>query len=203
MLHQYSTATAQKHALTGFHSVGVLDIVSTMPAPSSVAKASHNALLNRLATSTGATCGLGRMRICVLLLLLIAAPFAQAQLQVDQEPLVFESPAQQERFNALVEELRCLVCQNQNLADSDAPLAHDLRRDIHDMMQAGQSDAQIKQFLIERYGDFVLYRPPVQGNTLILWFAPALLLLGGAATVIYSVRRRKRLLSERPGSGDA
>lgn len=143
------------------------------------------------------------MRFCVLLLLLIAAPFCQAQLQVDQEPLVFESPAQQERFNALVEELRCLVCQNQNLADSDAPLAHDLRRDIHDMMLAGQSDAQIKQFLIERYGDFVLYRPPVQGNTLILWFAPGLLLLVGAATVIYSVRRRKRLLPEASGDGDA
>lgn len=143
------------------------------------------------------------MRTYVLLLLLMAAPLGLAQVQVDQEPLVFESPAQQERFNALVAELRCLVCQNQNLADSDAPLAHDLRRDIHDMMLAGQSDAEIKQFMIERYGDFVLYRPPVQGNTLILWFAPGLLLLVGAATVIYSVRRRKRLLSETSGDGGA
>lgn len=143
------------------------------------------------------------MRICVLIMLLLASVLGQAQVQVDQEPLVFESPAQQERFNNLVAELRCLVCQNQNLADSDAPLAHDLRRDIHEMMLAGQNDAQIKQFMIERYGDFVLYRPPVQGNTLILWFAPGLLLLVGAATVIYSVRRRKRLLSETSGNGDA
>ena len=96
-----------------------------------------------------------------------------------------------------------LICQNQNLADSDAPLAHDLRDEIYKMMKAGHSNDQIKQFLIERYGDFVLYRPPVQGNTLVLWLGPALLLLGGLAVVIFSVRKRAQLIpageTEKPG----
>jgi cytochrome c-type biogenesis protein CcmH len=134
-------------------------------------------------------------RILLALLVSLAAPSGLAQLQTDQEPLVFSSAEEQQRFNALTEELRCLVCQNQNLADSDAPLAHDLRHEIHAMMQTGKSDEEIKRFLIERYGDFVLYRPPVQGNTLVLWFAPVLLLLAGAATVFVSVSRRKRLLA--------
>jgi cytochrome c-type biogenesis protein CcmH len=134
-------------------------------------------------------------RILLALLVSLAAPSGLAQLQTDQEPLVFSSAEEQQRFNALTEELRCLVCQNQNLADSDAPLAHDLRHEIHAMMQTGKSDEEIKRFLIERYGDFVLYRPPVQGNTLVLWFAPVLLLLAGAATVYVSVSRRKRLLA--------
>lgn len=140
------------------------------------------------------------IRLLLTLALLVPA-VALSQLQTDQEPLVFSSEAQQQRFNALTEELRCLVCQNQNLADSDAPLAHDLRHEIHDMMEAGQSDEEIKQFLIVRYGDFVLYRPPVQGNTLVLWFAPALLFGAGAAAVIVSVRRRRRLMPETPVDG--
>lgn len=137
----------------------------------------------------------------VLLILLSAGVFAQ--VQVNQEPLVFDSPQQQERFNQLTGELRCLVCQNQNLADSDAPLAHDLRDEIHEMMQAGHSDEEIKSFLVERYGDFVLYRPPVKGNTLILWLGPALLLLGGAVVVGVSVRKRKVLLEPAHKEEDA
>ena len=111
-----------------------------------------------------------------------------------QEPLVFESQQQQDRFNQLTQELRCVVCQNQNLADSDAPLAHDLRNEIFNMMQAGQDDAQIKSFLIERYGDFVLYKPPMQGNTLFLWLAPGFLLLAGATVILMTIRKRKALL---------
>jgi cytochrome c-type biogenesis protein CcmH len=117
----------------------------------------------------------------------------QAQIQVNQEPLVFESAEQEERFNRLTLELRCLVCQNQNLADSDAPLAHDLREEIHEMMLAGQSDEEIKTFLVERYGDFVLYKPPVKGNTLVLWAAPILLLLMGGVVVAVVVRRQSAL----------
>ncbi|HET6593562.1 MAG TPA: cytochrome c-type biogenesis protein, partial [Xanthomonadales bacterium] len=94
-----------------------------------------------------------------LLLLFLAAPLSA------QEPLVFEDAAQEARYNDLTLELRCLVCQNQNLADSDAPLAQDLRREIYGMMMAGQTDEQIKSFMVDRYGDFVLYRPPVQANT--------------------------------------
>jgi cytochrome c-type biogenesis protein CcmH len=135
------------------------------------------------------------MKTLILAVLLLASVGVAAQIQVNQEPLVFDTPEQQERFNSLTVELRCLVCQNQNLADSDAPLAHDLRDEIYKMMITGQSDDEIKTFLVERYGDFVLYRPPVKGNTMILWLAPALLLLGGAAVVGLNVRKRNQLLA--------
>ena len=117
-----------------------------------------------------------------------------------QEPLVFENQQQQDRFDRLTRELRCLVCQNQTLSDSDAPLAHDLRREVHHMLQSGQSNDQIKLFLVERYGDFVLYRPPVQTNTYLLWLAPLILLLGGALVLRVSIRKRAALLasSENP-----
>jgi cytochrome c-type biogenesis protein CcmH len=123
------------------------------------------------------------------LLLMLAAPL------LAQEPLVFEDAAQEQRYNDLTLELRCLVCQNQNLADSDAPLAQDLRQEIYDMMMAGQTDEQIKVFMVERYGDFVLYRPPVQGNTLALWALPIVLLFGGAVVVFFTVRNRNRKLA--------
>jgi len=112
-----------------------------------------------------------------------------------QEPLVFENQQQQDRFDRLTQELRCLVCQNQNLADSDAPLAHDLRREVHKMLQSGQSNEQIKQFLVDRYGDFVLYRPPLQKNTYLLWLAPLILFLGGALVVRSSIKKRSAMLS--------
>ena len=133
-------------------------------------------------------------RLSLLLALLLALPALAV------EPLEFSSPEQQARFERLAAELRCLVCQNQSLADSDAPLAHDLRREVYDMMQTGRSDEEIKRFLIERYGDFVLYRPPVQANTLVLWLAPGVLLLTGVLVVAFSVRRRALLLAQ---SGDA
>jgi cytochrome c-type biogenesis protein CcmH len=119
------------------------------------------------------------------------------------EPLVFEDPRQEQRFIELTEELRCLVCQNQTLSDSDAPLAHDLRREIHGMMVAGRSDQEIKTFMVERYGDFVLYRPPMQSNTIVLWAAPLLLLLVGGAVVIRAVRKRAALLEDDDPSADA
>jgi cytochrome c-type biogenesis protein CcmH len=111
---------------------------------------------------------------------------------VAQEPLVFEDAAQEARYLVLTREFRCLVCQNQNLADSDAPLAHDLRQEIYEMLQAGSSDDQIRSFLVDRYGDFVLYRPPVKANTMALWALPALLLCAGAVIVLIAVRRQKR-----------
>ncbi len=119
-----------------------------------------------------------------------------------QEPMVFENQQQQDRFDQLTQELRCLVCQNQNLADSDAPLAHDLRREVHEMLMSGQSNEQIKQFLVERYGDFVLYRPPVQQNTYLLWLAPLILLLGGALVVRSSIKKRTALLATDQHSQD-
>lgn len=124
-----------------------------------------------------------------LLLLFLAAPLSA------QEPLVFEDAAQEARYNDLTLELRCLVCQNQNLADSDAPLAQDLRREIYGMMMAGQTDEQIKSFMVDRYGDFVLYRPPVQANTVALWGMPGILLVLGAVIVFFTVRNRNRKLA--------
>lgn len=94
------------------------------------------------------------------------------------------------RLKKLDEELRCLVCQNQSLADSNAPLAQDLRREVRSLADAGKSDAQIKEFLVARYGDFVLYKPPVKGTTWLLWFGPFVLLAGGAV-VWWSVSRRR------------
>jgi cytochrome c-type biogenesis protein CcmH len=112
-------------------------------------------------------------------------------LVLSSAPLVFNDSDQEQRFQHLTEELRCLVCQNQNLADSDAPLAQDLRQEIHDMLMAGRSDDEIRSFLVDRYGDFVLYRPAVKGNTLMLWLAPVLLLLAGGVVVAFNVRRHR------------
>ncbi|MFT5770422.1 MAG: cytochrome c-type biogenesis protein CcmH [Lysobacterales bacterium] len=136
------------------------------------------------------------MKYAIFCFLIMSAVNSLAQIAVDQEPLVFENAQQQQRFDDLTAELRCLVCQNQNLADSDAPLAHDLRDEIFKMMQSGNSNEQIKLFLTERYGDFVLYKPPLQGNTLFLWLAPLVLLLAGGAVVIYNIRKRTGLLSD-------
>jgi cytochrome c-type biogenesis protein CcmH len=115
-----------------------------------------------------------------------------AGASVAQEPLVFDNAEQEARYLQLTKEFRCLVCQNQNLADSDAPLAHDLRKEIHEMLQAGSTDNQIRSFLVDRYGDFVLYRPPVKANTMALWALPALLLCVGAVIVLIAVRRQTR-----------
>jgi len=121
------------------------------------------------------------------LLLFSSIAFAQAI-----DPLPFKDHAQEVRFQALTRELRCLVCQNENLADSNADLARDLRHEVFDLMQQGKSDEEIKQYLVDRYSDFVLYDPPVQGSTVLLWFGPLAILLAGAAVVIVTVRRRGR-----------
>ena len=96
-----------------------------------------------------------------------------------------------ERMKALSEELRCLVCQNQTLADSNADLAVDLKRQIETLLVQGRSDKEIRDYMLARYGDFVLYRPPVQSNTWFLWFGPFLMLLGGGL-LWWLVQRRSR-----------
>jgi len=128
-----------------------------------------------------------RTLLLALLLSCIAPAFAQA---VDPAPLVFRDQAEARRFHALTEELRCVKCQNQSLADSNAQIAHDLRREVLDLMREGRSDAEVKDFLVARYGEFVLYRPRVEGATWLLWFGPALLLLLGGFVVARIVRRR-------------
>jgi cytochrome c-type biogenesis protein CcmH len=105
----------------------------------------------------------------------------------------FDDPALEQRFQRLTAELRCLVCQNQSLADSNADLAEDLRRQVYDMLRAGSDDRAIVDFMVVRYGEFVLYRPPLQLSTYLLWFGPFLLLAGGLVVLIYIGRRRRRL----------
>ena len=108
------------------------------------------------------------------------------------DPLPFKNHAEELRFQALTKQLRCLVCQNESLADSNAPLAADLRRDVFQQMQAGKSDDEIKAWLTARYSDFVLYDPPLHAGTWLLWFGPMLVLLAGGAAIIVVVRRRAR-----------
>ena len=108
------------------------------------------------------------------------------------EALTFATPAQETRYRSLVAELRCLVCQNQNLADSNAELAQDLRRVTYQMIRAGRSDAEIVDFMVTRYGDFVLYRPPLTPATLFLWAGPVIFLLLGLAFAARTLRSRFR-----------
>jgi len=110
------------------------------------------------------------------------------------EPYDFDSELQRQRFQSLAEELRCTVCQNQSLADSDAPLATDLRDEIFRMLQDNRSDQEIRNFMVERYGDYVLYRPPVAGHTLLLWGGPIALLLIGLVTAVFVIRKRRKAL---------
>jgi cytochrome c-type biogenesis protein CcmH len=116
--------------------------------------------------------------------------FAQKAPSAADAPLTFANPAEEQRFHALVAELRCVMCQNQSLADSNAMIARDLRREVLELMRQGKSDAQIKDFLVDRYGQFVLYRPQVRGGTWLLWFGPALVLLIGGIVVARIVRQR-------------
>ncbi|HEY4528721.1 MAG TPA: cytochrome c-type biogenesis protein [Luteimonas sp.] len=130
---------------------------------------------------------------CLLVLfaaLLLPAGPASAQAVRNVQPLEFRDRAEEQRFHRLTLELRCVMCQNQSLADSDAPIAHDLRREVFNLMREGRSDDEIKQFLVERYGEFVLYRPQFGGGTLLLWLGPAVVLLAGAVVVVVVVRRR-------------
>lgn len=108
------------------------------------------------------------------------------------DPIVYNSPAEEVRFKALAAELRCVMCQNQSIADSNAPIAHDLRMEVLRLMREGRSDSEIKQYLVERYSDFVLYEPPLRKGTWLLWAGPFLLLLAGAAGVFMIIKRKNR-----------
>ena len=110
----------------------------------------------------------------------------------------FESDAEEKRFQTLAEELRCLVCQNQSLADSDAGLAEDLRLEVLEQMRAGKSDQEVIDFLVSRYGNFVRYRPPVEPSTWALWFGPFVVFLLGGFAVVRTIQRRAQLSDEDP-----
>lgn len=127
------------------------------------------------------------MRALILSLCLVSTvAFASSA----NEAAMADDPVAEKRLQALSKELRCLVCQNETIADSNAELAVDLRREIRGMIKNGQSDGQIIDFLVARYGDFVLYRPPVKGNTLLLWGGPIAMLLIGLLSLRAYLRRR-------------
>jgi cytochrome c-type biogenesis protein CcmH len=132
--------------------------------------------------------------VCLLLLLSLWALGVVGQ-PVQPGP---DDPAIEQRLKNLSQELRCLVCQNETLADSRADLADDLRREIREQMKAGKSDKEIVAFLTQRYGDFVLYRPPVKPTTYLLWFGPFLLLFGGLIFLYRYVKQRRNAISEKP-----
>ena len=127
--------------------------------------------------------------LILLVALVILAPFAGAAIF---EPREFDSPEQEASYKELTNELRCLVCQNQNIADSEAELAGDLRREVYTMLRDGKNRDQVVEFMVNRYGDFVLYRPPLRASTIALWSGPFILGLGGLAFLIYQIRRRTR-----------
>lgn len=127
--------------------------------------------------------------LAVLMLFCVWLPSAQA---VDSEP-PFNNPQLQQRYERLIHEFRCLVCFDESIANSDADLAADFRRQIHAMVAEGKSDQQIKSFMVKRYGDFVLYKPPLQPNTWLLWSGPFLLLLIALAALTFILRRRARM----------
>lgn len=140
------------------------------------------------------------MRMVAVQLLLLLS-FGFAAIAQEAKPMA-EDPELEKRVLRLSQELRCLVCQNETLADSRADLAVDLRNQVREQMRAGKSDEQIIAFLTERYGDFVLYNPPVKPSTYLLWFGPFLLLLAGLAFLYRYVRQRRELITEQPLSVD-
>ena len=132
-----------------------------------------------------------RLVSVLALCLLLGAGTAHAGVTL--EAFKFDSKAEEQHFKDLIEELRCLVCQNQSLADSDAELAHDLRAEVYDMIQAGKNDEEIVEFLVARYGDFVLYKPPVKPSTYLIWFGPFVLLIIAALLLLRSMRRQQKV----------
>ena len=133
----------------------------------------------------------------LILLLLFVASLPSLSLAKEAQPASAD-PALEERVMNLSRELRCLVCQNETLADSRADLAEDLRNQIREQMKAGKSDKEIIAFLTARYGDFVLYRPPVRPSTYLLWFGPFALLVIGLVLLFRYLKQRRQLIHDQP-----
>ena len=129
-----------------------------------------------------------RALFALLVVLMLALP----AFALDTAP-AFDDPAQQERYQRIIRELRCLQCRSESIADSGVTLAADLRRQVREMMAAGKSDQEIFQHMVDRYGDYVLYKPPVTPRTWLLWGAPILLLVGGGAIAAFVIARKSKL----------
>jgi cytochrome c-type biogenesis protein CcmH len=128
-----------------------------------------------------------------IILILVALVFVCDKAFAVIETHEFDSEMQRKRYQSFVEEMRCPKCQNQNLAGSDSPISADLRNELYEMIKAGKSDREIVDFMVERYGDFILYRPRVSPVTYILWGAPVVLLIVGIVVLIIILRRRRQL----------
>jgi len=134
-------------------------------------------------------------RLGLLIAFVLAAALGVAQAK-DAAPVAAD-PVLEARMQRIAIELRCLVCQNQTIADSPAGLSDDLRRDIREQLQRGATDQQVVQYMTDRYGDFIRYRPPVKGSTMALWIGPAVLLVLGIAVLVIALRRRAKLAPDR------
>ena len=132
------------------------------------------------------------LKVLLVLGLLVLAPFAMAK---EATPMAVD-PEMEKTVNEISAELRCLVCQNQTIADSHAGLAVDLKNQVREMVQKGQSQDEIVEFMVTRYGDFVLYRPPVKASTMLLWVGPFLLLLIGLTVLVINLRKRTKLVKD-------
>lgn len=141
-----------------------------------------------------------KMKRATLLLMLLSC-FSFSVVAKEAQPSAAD-PVLEERVMKLSKELRCLVCQNETLADSRADLAEDLRGQIREQMKAGKSDKEIVAYLTDRYGKFILYNPPVDPTTYLLWFGPFILLLAGLGFLFRYVKQRKELITEQPLSAD-
>ncbi|MEP4484659.1 MAG: cytochrome c-type biogenesis protein [Halioglobus sp.] len=130
------------------------------------------------------------MRRLRLALLIVWSALVAVSAQAVIETYEFSSPALEERYQSLSAELRCPKCQNQNIADSNAPIAQDLRKLLYEQLEKGSTDQEILDYMVARYGEFVRYRPSFDSATAALWLAPVILLLGGFGLLILTVRRR-------------
>ena len=131
-----------------------------------------------------------RLYLIILLTALLLPGVALAQAVKDPAPLQFTDQSEADRFHELTAELRCVKCQNQSLADSNAAIAQDLRHEVLALMRQDKSNVEVKEYLVDRYGEFVLYRPQMDRKTWLLWFGPVLILLGGAVVLVNVVRRQ-------------
>ncbi|MCK5716229.1 MAG: cytochrome c-type biogenesis protein CcmH [Thiomargarita sp.] len=127
------------------------------------------------------------MKKSTLIVILLSLPFSL--YAVDKNPIAFETPEQEQQYSDLIEELRCVVCQNQSVGDSNAELAQDVRNLVREKIQAGETTEQITDFMVERYGDFVLYNPPLKTKTVVLWIGPIVLVLIAFLMLVYFIRR--------------
>ena len=142
------------------------------------------------------------MRRWLIVLLVALGSIGASGLHAGEAQPLAADEVTEKRLVAISTELRCLVCQNESLSGSHAELANDLRREIRTLIKDGRSDTEIMEFMVSRYGDFVRYRPPLKGTTLLLWFGPGVLFVGGLAALVLYLRRRDRAISDTPLTAD-